>query len=161
MKKIPLRLKFLSYFKDPLIIILLVSSVLSITTGEYKGAIVIISMVFMSITLNFYQEHKSSKAAEEIAKKLEVKTSVIRDGIAQRIAIKHIVPGDIVELSAGDIIPADARIIESDSLFINESSLTGESFPVEKDIDETHTTPTVFAGTNVISGFARVIVTNT
>lgn len=131
-KKLPLALKFLSYFKNPLIIVLLVCATLEIFTGEYKGSAIIIAMIFLSVTLNFYQEHKSGKAAEELAKKLDVKATVLRDGIQRETKIKYLVPGDIVMISAGDIIPADGRIVESDDLFINESSLTGESFPMEK-----------------------------
>lgn len=92
-------------------------------------------MIFLSIILNYYQETKSDKAVQEILKKLEIKSMVLRDGQEKLISTKHIVPGDIVLLSAGDIIPADGMLIQSDDLFVNESSLTGESFPVEKLVD--------------------------
>jgi P-type Mg2+ transporter len=122
----------LLYFKDPLIIILLIAAGLSGLTGSYTDSGIIILMIFLSIGMNFYQESKSSKAAEELAQKLEISSNVLRNGKIEKIRIKYIVPGDIIEVAAGDIIPADGKIIESDDLFINESSLTGESFPVEK-----------------------------
>ena len=92
-------------------------------------------MIFLSIILNYYQENKSSKAVEDILKKIAIKCTVLRDGKEIEIITKNIVPGDIVLLSAGDIVPADGKLIEADDLYINESSLTGESFPVEKMVD--------------------------
>jgi Mg2+-importing ATPase len=92
-------------------------------------------MIFLSVALNYYQETKSDKAVQDILKKLEIKSRVLRDGQEKSLIIKHIVPGDVVLLAAGDIIPADGILIEADDLFVNESSLTGESFPVEKSVD--------------------------
>jgi len=92
-------------------------------------------MIFLSVILNYYQETKSDKAVQKILQKLEIKSMVLRNGQEKLIATKYIVPGDIVLLSAGDIIPADGRLIQADDLFVNESSLTGESFPVEKIVD--------------------------
>ena len=89
-------------------------------------------MVFLSVVLNYYQETKSDKAVQKILQKLEITSLLLRDGNQQEIATKYIVPGDIVLLAAGDIIPADGTLIQADVLFVNESSLTGESFPVEK-----------------------------
>ena len=92
-------------------------------------------MVFLSVILNYYQETKSDKAVQDILRKLEIKSTLLRDGKQVSITTKYIVPGDVVLLAAGDIIPADGVLIEADDLFVNESSLTGESFPVEKSID--------------------------
>jgi len=160
-KKMSWILKFLSYFKAPLIILLLVCAAISWFTGQYKNSIIIILMIFLSIILNYYQETKSDKAVQEILKKLEIKSMVLRDGQEKLISTKHIVPGDIVLLSAGDIIPADGMLIQSDDLFVNESSLTGESFPVEKLVDGEWKASQVFSGTHVVSGFAKFLVTGT
>jgi Mg2+-importing ATPase len=157
-KKINLFVQFLSYFKDPLIIILIVAAIISGLTGQIKSTIIILSMVFLSVLLNFYQEHKSSKAAEKIARRLAIKAKVLRDGTEQELDIKYIVPGDIVLLSAGDIVPADGKIISSSDFFLNEASLTGESLPVEKFADENNA---VFSGTNVISGYSQFLVSST
>ncbi|MFA6256359.1 MAG: magnesium-translocating P-type ATPase [Candidatus Absconditabacterales bacterium] len=160
-KKINGILKFLSYFKAPLIIILLVCAIISGFTGQYKNSVIIVLMIFLSVILNYYQETKSDKAVQEILKKLEIKSMVLRDGQEKLIATKHIVPGDIVLLSAGDIIPADGILIQADDLFVNESSLTGESFPVEKLLTDEGPVDLVFSGTNVVSGFAKFLVTGT
>jgi len=155
-KKQNIILKFLSYFKDPLILILIAASIISGLTGQIKNMAIILSMIFLSVTLNFYQEHKSSKAAEKISRRLAIKAKVLRDGKEQEIETKYLVPGDIVLLSAGDIVPADGKIISADDFFLNEASLTGESLPVEKMVSENNV---VFSGTNVISGYSSFLVT--
>jgi Mg2+-importing ATPase len=153
-------LKFLLYFKDPLIVILLVAAAISALTGEFKNSIIIIMMIFSSTILNFYQEHRSSKAAEKIAKKLMVRAAVLRNGQKKEILTRYLVPGDIVLLSAGDIVPADGRLIEADDFFVNEAVLTGESFPIEKSATASDDS-LVYSGTNVVSGYARYLATHT
>jgi len=160
-KKIHPFIKFLSYFKNPLILILLVAAFISGLTGAFKNSIIITGMVFLSIGLNFYQEHKSNKAAEKIAKKLAVRTTVLRDGKKKEILTKYIVPGDVILLSAGNIVPADGVIFEADDFFVNESALTGESFPVEKIFGGKNKSGLVFSGTNVVSGYCQVLITAT
>lgn len=155
-KKINWFLKFLGYFKDPLILILITAALISGAVGQLKNMIIILTMIFLSVLLNFYQEHKSSLAAEKIAKRLAIRARILRDGKEQEFDTKYIVPGDIVFLSAGDIVPADGKIISADDFFLNESSLTGESLPVEKFVSEDNT---IFSGTNVISGYASFLVT--
>lgn len=148
--------KFFSYFKNPLIIILIIAAAISGLTGQYKNSIIILLMVVLSIILNFYQEKKSSKAAEKISKRLATKCLVWREGKKKEILAKFLVPGDIIFLSAGDIIPADGEILEADDFFVNESSLSGESFPKEKSLvlgDKN-----IFSGTNVVSGFATAVI---
>lgn len=156
-KKISPVWQFLGYFKNPLILILIVASTISGLTGQIKSMVIILTMIFLSVVLNFYQEHKSSQAAEKIAKRLAIKTRILRDGKEQELDTKYTVPGDIVYLSAGDIVPADGKLISADDFFINESSLTGESLPVEKRIVENNL---IYSGTNVISGFGQYLVTN-
>lgn len=157
-KKINWFFKFLSYFKDPLILILITAALISGAVGQLKNMIIILTMIFLSVLLNFYQEHKSSLAAEKIAKRLAIRARILRDGKEQEFDTKYIVPGDIVYLSAGDIVPADGKIISADDFFLNESSLTGESLPVEKFANEDNA---IFSGTNVISGYASFLVTTT
>jgi len=159
-KKIPGILKFLAYFKNPMIIILIVAATFSAFTGSYRSAVIIFSMIFFSVILNFCQERRSSRAAEKIAKKLALKANILRQGREKEIITKLIVPGDIVLLSAGDIIPSDGVLLEADDFFVNESVLTGESFPTEKTINDVKSAQ-VFSGTNVISGYARYLTTKT
>lgn len=156
-KKINVILKFLSYFKNPLILVLIAAALISGLTGQIKSMTIILTMVFLSVLLNFSQEHKSGKAAEKIARRLAIRARILRDGKEQELETKYIVPGDIVLLSAGDIVPADGKIIEADDFFLNEASLTGESLPIEKFADEDNT---IFSGTNVISGYGQFLVTH-
>lgn len=151
--------KFLIYFKNPLLIILMVASIFSGFTGQVNSMIVILAMIFLSVILNFYQEYKSSKAVEAITKKLAITASVLRDGKVKDILAKLIVPGDVVLLSAGSIVPADGEIIEADDFFVNESVLTGESFPVRKNPKTGDNL--VYSGTVAVTGFARFVVTKT
>ncbi|MFA6194696.1 MAG: magnesium-translocating P-type ATPase [Patescibacteria group bacterium] len=157
-KKVSPFLLFLGYFKNPLIIILIVAATISGLTGSLRSMAIILSMIFLSIVLNFYQERKSDKAAEKIAKRIAIRAKLLRNGQEQEIETKYIVPGDIILLSAGDIVPADGRIIGADDFFLNEASLTGERLPLEKYADNNNT---IFAGTNVVSGFGRYLATNT
>lgn len=156
-KKINPIIQFLTYFKNPLILILIAAAIISGLTGQLKSMIIILTIILLSVILNFYQEHKSSKAAEKIAKRLAIKTRMIRDGKEVELDTKYTVCGDIIYLSAGDIVPADGKIISADDFFINESSLTGESLPVEKMVKENNL---IYSGTNVISGFGQFLVTN-
>jgi P-type Mg2+ transporter len=121
----------LSFFK-PLPLLLILLSVLSMWIGEARGAMVIALMVFLSTTFAFIQEYRSSKAAEKLKALVGVRVTVMRDFIETDISLDEVVPGDLVILSAGDIIPADLRLIETKDLFIDQSALTGESVPVEK-----------------------------
>lgn len=157
-KKIGIVRKLFSYFCDPMIVILLVATLISLATGQLRGAIVIISMVLLSVVLNFYQERKSDLAAEKISSRLAMIVRVRRAGKEIEIDSKLVVPGDLVILRAGDIIPADGKIISSIDLFINESALTGESLPVEKDYLENNQ---AFAGTYAVSGVGELLVSLT
>jgi Mg2+-importing ATPase len=156
-KKISLFWQFLGYFKNPLILVLIAAAVISGLTGQIKSMVIILTMILLSVILNFYQEHKSSQAAEKISRRLAIKTNILRDGKEQELDTKYTVPGDIIFLSAGDIVPADGKLISADDFFLNESSLTGESLPVEKMIKENNL---IYSGTNVISGFGQFLVTN-
>lgn len=149
-------IKFFNYFKNPLILILIGAALVSGLTGEIKSMIIILTMILLSVILNFYQEHKSDKAADKIARRIAIRSQILRDGKKQELDTKYIVPGDIVYLVAGDIVPADGKIIKANDFYLNESSLTGESLPIEKDSDKNNL---VFSGTNVVSGFGEFLVT--
>lgn len=141
-------------------------------TGERNltTVIIIISMVTISGVLKFIQEGKSNKSGEKLKEMIKTNATVIRDGVEREVEIRELVPGDIIKLSAGDMIPADVRIISAKDLFVSEASMTGESEPVEKfaelkctlgktnRINYTDSENLAFMGTNVISGVATAVV---
>jgi len=122
-------LDFLSHFKSPLIIILLVAGLISSFFGEVANTAIIFVIVTLSVALDFYQESKAERAAEMLKQRVAITATVLRDGVKREVRLAEIVPGDIIYLSAGDIVPADARVINAKDLFVNQSALTGESFP--------------------------------
>jgi len=165
----PLWLQFLSRFKNPLVILLLVAGAISAFTGEVADFVIITLMVLFSVTLDFIQEHRAGKAAESLRKTVLVRARVIRDGKSIEIPVTEVVPGDLAELSAGDMVPADGLVLEAKDLFVKQALLTGESYPVEKhpgaltaDADDLqNATNAVFMGTTVISGSARIRIVKT
>ena len=165
----PLLIQYLSHFKNPLVMVLLAASAVSALTGEITGFIIIWAIVLMSVTLDFFQEYRAGRAADQLKKTVAVRATVLRDGHSQDIPIADLVPGDVVLLSAGDLIPADCRLLEAKDFFINQSLLTGESYPVEKHARELPTPAadlsqaenSTFMGTSVISGMAKALVCRT
>lgn len=134
---------------------------------NYLNIIVILILTTVSTLLEFFEVYKSNKAAEKLKKLVETKTTVIRNGKEEKISLTNITIGDIVILSAGDIIPADLRIIEAKDLYINQSALTGESEVVKKIVNLENNTQVetiidldniCFMGTNVTSGYAKTVV---
>ncbi|MGC9200515.1 MAG: magnesium-translocating P-type ATPase [Candidatus Aenigmatarchaeota archaeon] len=158
-KKIPAIKKFLSHFTNPITIILIFAAIISFYLGEKIDASIIFSIILLSVIIDFIQEEKASKAAEMLKEKVAITSSVLRNGIKKEIKAKEIVPGDIVLLSAGDIVPADCRVISAKDFFVDESSLTGESYPVEKNSEIGKNF--LYMGSSVISGTATCIVINT
>jgi len=160
---------FLSLFRNPLVIILLIAGMVSIFYGEMINAVIIFLMVLLSVVLTFYQEAKAEKAAETLKEKVTTTATVLRDGVKQEVKLSEIVPGEITHLSAGDIVPADARVINAKDLSVDQSALTGESFPVEKTaapMKEKGATITecnncLFMGTSIVSGTATAVVIRT
>ena len=150
---------------NPLVLVLLVASGVSLLTHELTSSVIIAVIVLMSVALDFVQERRADNAAERLRGSVTLRASTLRDGTAREVPARELVPGDVVLLSAGSLVPADARLLEARDLFINQSLLTGEPYPVEKQPGEAPvgTEPsearnTVFMGTSVISGTARVPV---
>lgn len=129
---------FINPFIGILVIIAIVSFIIDVWLAtpeerDYKTLIVVSTMVLISVVLRFVQEYRSTVAAEKLKNLVTTTTTVIRKETGkQEINLEEIIPGDIIQLSAGDMIPADSRIIQSKDLFVNQSILTGESLPVEK-----------------------------
>jgi P-type Mg2+ transporter len=161
--------EFLARFRNPLVLILLTASGISALTGEVTSFCIISGIVLLSVTLDFVQEHRAGQAAERLQQSVAVRASVLRDGKAKDLSMSEFVPGDVVLLSAGDLIPADARVLEARDFFVKQALLTGEPYPVEKHPSEImgqdtgleSATNTVFMGTSVISGSAKVLVCQT
>ena len=124
--------QFFRQFKNPLVIILFIASVLSIFLGELVDALIIIVIVVLSVFIDFFQEYRAGRAVDLLKEKISTTATVIREGVLGDVNLSELVPGDIITLSAGDIVPADARVIVAKDFFVDQSALTGESFPVEK-----------------------------
>ncbi len=158
----------LAQFKSPLIIILLLAAVLSFFLGEIVDAMIIVGIVLLSGLLGFWQEKRAADAVEKLLAIVRINARVLRDGAWAESPVEEIVPGDVVLLNAGNIIPGDCLIMESKDLFVDEAALTGESFPAEKRpgvlAEETPSgerTNSLFMGTHVISGDATAVVVRT
>jgi Mg2+-importing ATPase len=155
--------------RSPLIIQLLVITIVSSIIGEAKSAIIVGGMILLSVGLSFVLDHRSGRAVEALGKRVQSRTYVLRDGVETEIKMSEVVPGDIVLLHAGSIVPADLRLISAKDFFVSESTLTGESLPVEKMVLNTEKdadsalelTNACFFGTSVTSGTARAVVINT
>src|SRR5579859_139403 len=168
-KRSPLWLQFLARFRNPLVIILVVASALSAATGDVASFVIIISIVMLSIAFDFVQEVRAQNAVEALRRSVAVQATVRRDGATVSLPTEQLVPGDIVELIAGDLVPADARLLESRDLYVNQALLTGEPYPAEKQASDAPTgadnpagaSNAVFAGTSVISGTATILVCRT
>jgi Mg2+-importing ATPase len=165
-KSRPLALQFLARFRSPLIIILLVASALSALSGDVPSFVVIATIVLLSIGFDFVQEVRAQNAVAALRRSVAVQATVRRDGRTASIPMEELVPGDVVELIAGDLVPADCRLLESRDLYVNQALLTGEPYPAEKLASEmasgaelaTGASNAVFAGTAVISGTAVALV---
>ena len=167
---------FVNPFIGILIIIALISFVLDVWMAkpgeaDYKTVTMVGIMVLISSLLRFFQEYRSNKAAEQLKSMVKTTATVQRKLVGRKeVDIKKLVPGDVIILSAGDMIPADCRIVQSKDLFVSQSMLTGESLPIEKrslairfaeDKPVLELENICFMGTNVVSGFATAIVVNT
>jgi P-type Mg2+ transporter len=155
-------------FKSPLILILVGAAILAFFLHDPTDGIIILGIVIISGLLGFWQERGAADAVEKLLALVEVKARVLRDGEAKDIPTEKVVPGDVVRLAAGDVVPGDCRILESKDLFIDEATLTGETFPAEKipgslpaETPLAQRTNTLFMGTHVVSGMAKAVVMQT
>lgn len=161
-------LLFLRQFKSPLTILLLLAALLSIALGDTTDAIIIFTIIILSSALGFWQEKGAANAVAQLLKMVQIKCSILRNGEEKELPLEQVVPGDIIVLNAGDIIPGDGLIIESQELYADEAAFTGETFPVEKNTGIVNTdatlaqrSNTVFMGSHVISGTAKMMVVYT
>src|SRR6516225_3425007 len=172
--------ELLNRTKNPLNALLLTLAAVSYFLGDVRAAIVIATMVILSIMTAFIQEHRSNQAAAKLRALVKTTASVKRQGLSTatrpsrvegfvEIPMEEIVPGDVVALSAGDMIPADLRLLSAKDLHVNQSTLTGEAMPVEKfvgaateAIDDPFDLPNIcFMGSNVVSGYATGVIVTT
>jgi Mg2+-importing ATPase len=154
--------------ESPLVLILIIAAVVAFGLGDVTEATIILAIVLGSTVLGFIQEFRASRAVEALRSRLALTTRVLRDGGETVIPASSIVAGDVIVLSAGNLIPADGLILEASDFLVTEASLTGESFPVEKtpgvlaaDAPLAGRTNCIFAGSSVRSGQARALVTQT
>ncbi len=159
---------FLRQFKSPIVLILLAATLVSAVLGDWIDALIIFLIVMGSTLLSFIQENSASNAAEKLRAQVSVKTRVVRGGEVVSIPSVEIVPGDIIELAAGSLIPADGLLIEANDFFVSEAVLTGETFPVQKTPGTAPASAglaaranTVYMGTSVGSGSARILIART
>ncbi len=160
--------EMLERFKSPLVIQLLIIGAVSGAIGEVKSSLIVGAMVILSVGLSYVLDSKSKLAVEALGKRVQSRTYVLRDGRETELKMAGVVPGDIVFLQAGSIVPADMRLITAKDFFVGESALTGESMPTEKTAATAQNagaaldlTNACFLGTSVTSGTARGVVVNT
>jgi len=155
--------------RNPLVILLTILATVSYATGDIRAGTVILLMVVLGVSLRFVQETKANNAAAKLKAMITVTATVVRDGQTKEIPLEQLVPGDIVKLSAGDMIPGDVRLIAAKDLFIIQGTLTGESLPVEKsdtrdprtNVSSIEHTNICFLGTSVESGAATAVIVAT
>ena len=171
-KKLRPFLMLLKKFNSPLLFLLMGASIISFFFGQRINAIILIVMILASVFLDFFNSYKSEKVAEKLVESVASTATVLRDGVKKEISLNHLVKGDIVELSAGDVVPADSIVLSADDFFVNQAVLTGESFPVEKFVADEKLilsdfvlklsdNTVVFMGTSVVTGYAIVEIVET
>ena len=160
---------FLDQFKDLLVVILIIAALISMVSDNVESTVVIFAVLILNAVLGTVQHFKAEKSLESLKAMSSPSAKVLRDGVRSVVPSAQVVPGDIVELEAGDMVVADGRILENFSLKVNESSLTGESEGVEKTSDVIAAEKValgdqknmVFSGSLVTYGRATVVVTGT
>src|SRR5512143_1350553 len=162
-------MRLLDNVKNPLVILLIALGVLSYLTGDLRATIVIFVMVVLGVVLRFFQEMRADNAAEKLKAMVNTTATVVRDNVDTEVPLKLLVPSDIIRLNAGDMVPADLRVLSAKDLFLNQAALTGESLPVEKkaapasaDVQNPLELPDIcFLGSSVESGTAMGVVVHT
>ena len=159
-------LELFAHLRSPLVLLLLAACVVSAAMGDRASAVVIAVIVLASIVLDTVQERRAGDAVRRLRASVALKATVVRDGATQQVPADQIVPGDVVLLAAGDLVPADGRILDARDFFVRQAALTGEAWPVEKHAAEVEqfdgeiasATNAAFMGTSVLSGSARLLV---
>lgn len=158
----------LNQFKSPLVLILIFAAIISAIVGEWTDAAIVLAVVIGSTMLGFVQEYRAGNAVEKLRSQVTIKANVLRDGKPLTIPSEQVVPGDVVLLSAGSLIPADGIVLETKDFFVNQAVLTGETFPTEKKVgivpanaSLSERINSVFMGTSVRSGTARILIVQT
>ena len=156
---------FLNQFKSPIILVLLGAAAIAFFLQNPTDTAIIIGIVLVSGMLGFWQERNATRAVERLLAMVQVKADVLRDGKPTAVPLEEVVPGDLVLLRAGDTIPGDCRLVESKALFVDEATLTGETYPVEKlvgllppDAPLAQRSNSLFLGTHVVSGTGTAVV---
>jgi P-type Mg2+ transporter len=165
----PAWLLVLDRFANPLVLILLFASALSAWTGDVWSFGIIVIIILLSVSLDVVQQQRAENTIDALRRTVGLRARVLRDGQERDIAIEQLVPGDVVQLAAGDIVPADCRLLAARDFFVNQAALTGEPYPVEKHcIDQAQPTEEIsgalnyiFMSTSVISGMATALVCQT
>ncbi len=161
--------QLLYFLANPLVIILLIASIISAALGEVIDSSIIVTMVLLSVAINFIQSYRSQHAVERLRAGVALTATVLRDGAWAELTRHELVPGDMIRLIAGDLVPADARLTQAVDLHVQQAALTGESMPVEKDAQD-HTVASqnpaeasnmVFLGTSAVSGTATALIVMT
>ena len=168
-RRLSLVVQLLRLFANPLVLILLVASAISAALNQRADAVIIVTIVLVGTSINFWQTYRSQQAADRLRASVTPTATVKRDGAWQEVLLRLVVPGDVIQLTAGDLVPADARLIESRDLSVQQSMLTGESLPVDKhataaprDGEPSPDDPArVFLGTSVVSGIATALAETT
>src|SRR5664280_1130017 len=158
-------MRLLANLKNPLVLLLVALGVLSYLTGDLRATVVIFVMVVLGVVLRFFQELRADNAAAKLQAMVSNTATLVRDGKQQELPLKRLVPGDIIRLAAGDMVPADVRVLSAKDLFLNQAALTGEALPVEKkaapapaELQNPLELPCLcFLGSNVESGSATAV----
>jgi Mg2+-importing ATPase len=159
----------LAQFSSPIMLILIVATIISMLVGDLTDGAIIIAIILASGLLGFFQEYRANNDVAALLKRVEVTVPVLRDGQEATVPVPEIVPGDVVLMRAGGVVPADCRLLESENLLVDESTLTGESYPAEKDAGRAADASaslaerrnSVFLGTHVVSGTGRAVAVRT
>jgi len=153
---------------DPLVLVLIVAAGIAAMVGEWPDAAVVLLIVGASAGLGWWREVDANRAIEELQQRIHLRTRVLRGGVEVEIPVEEVVPGDLLLLSAGSLVPADARVIEATDFFVSQAALTGETFPVPKDpaavaaeAPVADRTDAVWLGTSVRSGLGRCVAVRT
>jgi Mg2+-importing ATPase len=153
---------------SPLLLLLVFAAIIAAATGELADAGIVLAILCASVFIGYRREYSAHAAAAALRERIKTRTKVVRDGLEQQLPVEVIVPGDVILLSAGSLVPADARILDATDCYVSEAVLTGESFPVEKapgtvaaDAPLSKRSNCVYLGTNVRSGTLRCVVVAT